>query len=302
MNVKTTETSYSKKRSLDMRPIQLPKNLKRDTIMKGIIGDINKQVDAIMKSGKLDIGKKLKFETDIMNLVVPETAPKELKVEFTAESYKQMRELIDVCKEEIGWHGIVRRTAPDTFLIEQILVYPQEVTGTTVKATDDYPMWLGQFNDEDFNAIRFQGHSHVNMSVSPSGVDQELYAGILAQEPEFYIFLISNKRGTNWIEIHLPEFNLIYETKDIKLITPPDEKSWADEMISKYVVKKTYVSPTTTYGYYPTITGGSRSQNARANVNDFPDLEETYAKWNDIPYGYNALYVYNHQKGCYVLK
>ena len=70
----------------------------------------------------------------------------------------------------------------DTYLISDILVYPQEVTGSTVTTDqNEYEMWLMKQEDDVFNNIRMQGHSHVNMSTSPSSVDLNLYDGILSQ-------------------------------------------------------------------------------------------------------------------------
>jgi hypothetical protein len=72
-------------------------------------------------------------------------------------------------------------------------------------------------DDDVFNNIRMQGHSHVNMSVSPSGVDTSLYERILNQldDTMFYIFLIWNKRGEKTVKIYDLAKNILFETSDV---------------------------------------------------------------------------------------
>jgi len=115
---------------------------------------------------------------------------------ITPEAYNKMYALVTEFEDEVAWHGTVTRDGKNEFTIEDVLIYPQEVTGSTV-ITDQkaYAEWLYEFDSETFNKIRMQGHSHVNMGVTPSGVDNTHRQGILDQLEEgmFYIFMIWNK-------------------------------------------------------------------------------------------------------------
>ena len=137
---------------------------------------------------------------------------------LTQEAYRKMLALVMDFTDEVGWHGTASRLGDNEFVIEDILVYPQEVTGSTVN-TDQflYSEWLYGLDDEIFNKIRMQGHSHVNMSVSPSGVDNKHRSQILNQlEPDmFYIFMIWNKSLAVHTLIYDMPRNILYEDNDV---------------------------------------------------------------------------------------
>ena len=142
-------------------------------------------------------------------------------VYFTEIAWQKMQALIRGFDKEIAWHGIAYRGENpelNEYTITDILVYPQEVTGATV-TTDQvqYQDWLMAFDDDVFNNIRMQGHSHVNMSTSPSAVDSTLYERMLDQleDDMFYIFLIYNKRGECTYKIYDLAKNTLFETGDV---------------------------------------------------------------------------------------
>ena len=142
-------------------------------------------------------------------------------VYFTEIAWEKMQSLIREFDKEVAWHGVAFRGEDpdkDEYTITDILVYPQEVTGATV-TTDQvkYQTWLMEHEDDVFNNIRMQGHSHVNMSTSPSSVDTTLYERILDQldDTMFYIFLIYNKRGDKTYKIYDLAKNVLFETSDV---------------------------------------------------------------------------------------
>jgi hypothetical protein len=140
---------------------------------------------------------------------------------FTELAWLKMQALIKEFDKEVAWHGIARRgddETKDEYIISDIMVYPQEVTGATVTTDQaEYQTWLYQFDNEVFNNIRFQGHSHVNMSTYPSKTDTDLYEKLLAQldNTMFYIFMIWNKRGEKTIKIYDLAKNVLFETSDV---------------------------------------------------------------------------------------
>jgi hypothetical protein len=170
---------------------------------------------------------------------------------FTAKAYLKMTRLIQACKEEIGWHGIVTKIAPNEYLISDILVFPQVVTGMSVNPdAKAYAEWLYSHDDETFNKIRFHGHSHVNMGVTPSGTDTKYRGDIIDQltSDDFYIFMIINKR--NDIELALYDFaaNRMYEKTDctIEVLLSDDKNDTINAFIDTAMTKVTSVTPITT--------------------------------------------------------
>ena len=143
---------------------------------------------------------------------------------FTEKAYIKMLSLVQSFDKEVAWHGVAKRgddPEKDEYIIENILVYPQEVTGATVTTDQEkYQTWLYSLEDEEFNNIRFQGHSHVNMGTTPSSVDTNLYEGILEQleDDMFYIFLIWNKKNDRTIKIYDLKKNILFETSDVEVL------------------------------------------------------------------------------------
>jgi len=145
---------------------------------------------------------------------------------LTQEAYRKIVALVMNFISEVGWHGSVTRVGNNEFVIEDIFVYPQEVTGATVNTDQKaYTEWLYSLDDETFNQIRMQGHSHVNMGVSPSGVDDKHRQGILDQleSDMFYVFMIWNKSLTVHTLIYDMARNVLYEDKDIGVKLVDDE-------------------------------------------------------------------------------
>lgn len=186
------------------------------------------------------------------------TLNRKAKVFFTEMAWQKMQALIREFDKEVAWHGVARRgedPAKDEYIISDILVYPQEVTGATV-TTDQvkYQMWLyDDENDAVFNDIRMQGHSHVNMSTTPSGVDTSLYERILDQmdDSTFYIFLIYNKRGEYTYKIYDMAKNVLFETADVTvqiLGNGFDMQAFLKDAKDK-VVTKTYQNAFPAYQY-----------------------------------------------------
>ena len=209
-----------------------------------------------IKMTKADIGKfieelavKLSQEKGIPEKVTWELNPdvklkdeEKVEVIFETEAYEKMQALIEEAKKEIGWYGVVEREGDKTFIIKDLLLCPQVVTGATVKTDDkEYIGWLDSLDDYTVNHMRFYGHSHVNMSTFPSSTDKTHYNEMIQNCNDFYIFGIFNKSGARWFNIYDVENNILYEDSDIKYqfyISPSN--TWATEQIKKYVKEETY--------------------------------------------------------------
>jgi len=159
-----------------------------------------------MTNGKFSYNKSFKYEDG------------NVTVWITTEAYRKILALVMEFSDEVGWHATVTRDGDSEFTIDDIFVYPQEVTGSTVNTDQtEYTQWLYKLDDETFNKIRMQGHSHVNMGVSPSGVDDKHRQQILEQldSTMFYIFMIWNKSLTVHTLVYDMARNVLYEEDDV---------------------------------------------------------------------------------------
>ena len=180
-----------------------------------------------------------------------------IQLNFSGIAYAKQLSLIQNCASEIAWHGTVTTNEERTqFTIENIQVYPQTVTSTTV-VTDEakYQQWKQLLNDDDYNSLRFQAHSHVNMATAPSGVDRNLYENVLQSlsNDSFYIFMIANKKMEVYVEIYDLKNNAYYSNNDISITVEGIRlKNWYDAQYEAHITKPvvpTYVTPT--YSSYP---------------------------------------------------
>lgn len=174
---------------------------------------------------------------------------------FTELAYLKMLTLVREFDKEVAWHGIAKRhdTEEDAYVISDILVYPQEVTGATVNTDQEkYQMWLMSHEDDVFDNIRMQGHSHVNMGTTPSTVDTSLYERLLDQldDTMFYIFLIWNKRNEKTIKIYDLAKNVLFETADVTVSLIEDGTGMEKFLnTAKEMVQDKKYTPTTPTNY-----------------------------------------------------
>lgn len=156
-------------------------------------------------------------------LPLPEGVPNKAKIVVRPIAYLKMVRLIMDFSTEVGWHGLCHRDEndPATFIIEDVMVYPQQVTGTTIKTDEARHLeWYDSFPDEQFNQIRFHGHSHVNMGVFSSGTDDDLQrdlVGMLRQPEDFYLFFIMNKRLETFVRLYDNKYGVMFETSDTEI-------------------------------------------------------------------------------------
>ena len=104
-----------------------------------------------------------------------------------------------------------------------------------------------------------QGHSHVNMGVSPSSVDDKHRQQILDQlEPDmFYVFMIWNKSLTVHTLVYDMARNILYEDNDVsvKLIDDEEMDSFLADANKKVQKPTTRTTPTNKKN-----KGGSKKQ------------------------------------------
>ena len=141
---------------------------------------------------------------------------------FSPTAWIKMTALVSEFSTEVQWHGLVSRVSEDEFEVYDIIVPPHRVTAATVTSDQEkYTEWINSLDDDTFNNLRFHGHSHVNMAVTPSTVDTDYRRDIITQLPRadenndvFYIFLIINKSHYWSAEIYDLTNNALYSTVD----------------------------------------------------------------------------------------
>lgn len=220
------------------------------------------------KDGEVSFTFKLKNQTD----------NKKAYLTFAPKAYLKMMALVINYSTEVEWHGLVQRVSENEFLISDILVFPHEVTSCTVVSTQkDYEEWLDSLDDETFNSLRFHGHSHVNMAVTPSGTDMNYRKNVINNfgiptqgDDYFYIFIILNKRGEISGEIYDLTNNSAYDTNEINILVQTDDDSYLSEFMSeaRRVVKEAH---SVSYGYYNSNTTPAVSSAPQVKKN--PDVK-----------------------------
>ena len=235
---------------------------------------------------KLDIKDLLNEYIESKNLTPP-------TIYISANAYVKMRMLVDQMSTEVGWYGTVTKCPglQETYVIEDILVYPQKVTGATCEQDEtkmfDFEMSL---TTEQVNSKRFQGHSHVNMGVTPSGVDEQFYQDLLTQVNDYFIICITNKKNDYTVRFYDVENNILYTDLELKVLLDDgtDTNNWftlvKDQVANKSVVT---VDPNKPGNFKGSIfdTGDTKSSKELAK-----EYDKRYYDWDDWDYyeGYRS--------------
>lgn len=188
------------------KPIKLTPKQKQS-----LLRDISELLDRSMSMGNLKIKRQYRLNSKTR-----------CEVRYTAKAWYKTIMLIDNQDGEVGWHGVCHRDEDNgtVFHIDDILLYPQKVSGKSVEAdTIQYTDWMNALDDKTFNHLRAFIHSHVRMRVRPSGKDRQVWDDRLSQlgNDEFYIFQIMNKHGEIYSEVYDLKNNIFYEDEDVSV-------------------------------------------------------------------------------------
>lgn len=193
--------------------------------------DISKLYDEALQAVKerMERLKTLKFaanekKTVSVSFDIPDAKDdKKATLLFKPDAWIKMYALINSFSTEVEWHGTASRVDETTFMVDDILLFPHQVSAATVTSDQKaYEEWVDSLDNDTFDRLRFHGHSHVNMATSPSGVDREYRNNILRgfgtprdDTDYFYVFLIGNKRGEIEAEIYDLQNNAMYSNDEI---------------------------------------------------------------------------------------
>lgn len=125
------------------------------------------------------------------------------------EALNKMYHYTDICKDEVGWLGTAYKTEEGYEIVDTFL-FDQEVHATTTEITTEGLSAFGEkiLTDptmdgmEVWNNLKMWGHSHVNMSTSPSGQDDLQMKKFAEVGHDFFIRLICNKKGDLRVDVY----------------------------------------------------------------------------------------------------
>lgn len=266
-----------------------------------IAAECRRDFESALSSAKMSDGK-INFTK-----VLPQSSEK-ATVFFSQKAYLKTVALINSFDSEVAWHGVAVRgedTTKHEYTVKDILVYPQEVTGATVNTDQvEYQTWLYELDDDTFNNLRFQAHSHVNMGVTPSSVDLANQERMLEQlhDDMFYIFMIFNKKMDVSCKIYDMGKNILFETGDVSIKVESDglDLSAFVKGAKESVKNKTYSATSWQKG-----VSAAKSDKTSTSVRDYTtdyvsDLiaKKKAVKASDI--GYSSSRMANaHSYSCY---
>ena len=153
-----------------------------------------------------------------------EKAKDKITIIFTPEAYLRSFILVKTFTGEVGWHGLMRKVSERTYLVYDIMVYPQVVNGARTLDPTKTNEWYDKYDDV-IDMMHFQAHSHNTMSTTPSGTDLQNQANIVKnmQGSGFKLFQIWNKQGDINSFFYDLDNNLLYDRNDIEIVIETKE-------------------------------------------------------------------------------
>lgn len=219
------------------------------------------------------------------------------------QAKQKMEMYCDLSDGEIGWLAFVEKFDTQGFLITDCALLKQEVHSTTTEIT---PEGLLEFWNstpvERQGQIKLWGHSHVNMSPTPSGQDNSQMDYFKDGNP-WFIRLITNKKReyyidiydyANGLKIHMDQADLITYNPGAKELRESIEAEIKEKVSKKETTySKSYGSGAYTNPYH------DRKKNERGTTKNTtkPMLEDIDVKYvtsftevlNDPNYWQNIL-------------
>lgn len=203
------------------------------------------------------------------------------------EARAKMEMYCELCAKEIGWLGFVKKYPGTGYLITDVVLLKQEVHATTTEIDPAALLdFWGTVPPEQQADIKLWGHSHVNMSPSPSGQDDS-QMDYFKDGNDWFIRLITNKKGDMNITIY-DYVNGVQITDDVLHTFNPKRaelKAQIEAEIKEKVKEKTYTAPAkTTTPYQAKTNYPSTKKNTKSTTQPmFSDIEVKYVnKFEDV--------------------
>lgn len=203
-------------------------------------------------------------QTDVNAFIktLPEQEIVKPTIKINVDTYTRMYELVKQSSIELQWHLLVKRDLEtQTYTVYDLLLFPQTNTGTsTTSDQNEFAKWITKLMMDPefpFEDLRGHGHSHVNMNVYSSGIDDAYQRDLITkvEDGDFYIFLVLNKKMEMYALVYDFHQQMIFDNDDItiEIIDKEEEniKEWCKEQIEKYC-KQNARPAKVTYTYSPT--------------------------------------------------
>ena len=165
---------------------------------------------------------------------------------ITPEAYAFISELVSQAKEEVSWLSHISQYDNRLFVLDECFVVEQNVHPAQTEMTDNGLQELSNQilkskGASYYNEIRLWGHSHVNMSPSPSGQDRDQIRKFSDQE--WFIMLIINKSGDMHIEFHDNINGIKFTDIPVYLSVPSKNQATVKEQVSSEIKSKVKSAP-----------------------------------------------------------
>lgn len=166
--------------------------------------------------------------------VVKEFAP---RIGIQSDALAKMQIYVQQCSDEVGWLGTAYLDEKNRFiLIKDVYLFDQDVHGTTTEITPEglsnfaeELLSMGDKGVEIWNSLKVWGHSHVNMTVSPSGQDDRQMVTFQEGGHDWFIRLIANKKGDMKLDLYDYKSGITYiDLPWIELATDEEEELQAE--------------------------------------------------------------------------
>ena len=147
-------------------------------------------------------------------------AKEKITILFTQQAYLRMQMLVDYYDTEVGWYGLVEKIDDKKYRIYDVKLCKQYVNGSKVDTEDEDTLeFFNSLTDEEAEHMHFQGHSHVSMSTTASGIDLQNQTDVIRNmgKTGFYIFQIWNKKGEISTYLYDLDNNTFYDKKDVTI-------------------------------------------------------------------------------------
>lgn len=178
------------------------------------------------------------------------------KVYIDSHAFEKIRFIVDHEPMEIGFMGSVSHNPnSEIYVITDVFITKQERSATTTEQSAEGLNELTSSIIQDntltnaqkkqrLNSLNFWGHSHVDMTVSPSG--QDLSNALTFKTKPYLIAAIFNKRGDIRVDFYDFEHGIAYE--DLEVQTKwnlPDET--ITEILEDIRTKVSEIKPKASY-------------------------------------------------------
>lgn len=190
--------------------------------VKLTVEDKEKLVNEFRK--QLDDSEATGVEKVIFEKTITDASKDKVTIYFTPAAYLRSQALVKHYAGEIGWHGLVEKLSDREYKVYDIIVYPQMVSGARTLDPTKENLWYEKYEDV-LDEMRFQAHSHVEMSTFASDTDKSNQKNVVNNMggTGYMIFQIWNKKGDINTFLYDIDNNLLYERGDVIIEILDDE-------------------------------------------------------------------------------